>query len=105
MPSTVPSTVVRKPERNPETTAQMPASLPDDGTRQLLLTGVWTLAAGVAATLLTKFVFGGIGPQGPHTNSGWLALIAAMMCLPFGSMVTLLGVAKWLRKRRLYRQD
>jgi hypothetical protein len=26
-----------------------------------------------------------------------------MMCLPFGSMLTLLGAAKWLRNRRLAR--
>jgi hypothetical protein len=26
-----------------------------------------------------------------------------MMCLPFGSMLTLLGAAKWLRNRRLTR--
>ncbi len=41
--------------------------------------------------------------HGPHTNSGWLALLLAMMCLPFGSMLTLLGAAKWLRNRRLAR--
>jgi hypothetical protein len=27
--------------------------------------------------------------------------LLAMMCLPFGSMLTLLGAAKWLRNRRL----
>jgi hypothetical protein len=26
-----------------------------------------------------------------------------MMCLPFGTMLTLLGAAKWLRNRRLAR--
>jgi hypothetical protein len=29
--------------------------------------------------------------------------LLAMMCLPFGSMLTLLGAAKWLRNRRLAR--
>lgn len=75
----------------------------DDGTRQLLRCGLWTLAAGILAALLTKTVFGGIGEQGPHTNSGWLALIVAMMCLPFGFMLTLLGAAKWLRNYRARR--
>jgi putative exporter of polyketide antibiotics len=72
-----------------------------DGTRQLLQSGAGTLAAGIFAAALTQFVLGGIGPQGPHTNSGWLALIVAMMCLPFGFLLSLLGVAKWFRNRRL----
>ena len=63
------------------------------------------LAVGVAAALLTKTVFGGIGEHGPHTNSGWLALIAAMMCLPFGLMLTVLGSAKWLRNRRIAKAE
>jgi len=62
------------------------------------------LAAGMAAALLTATVFGGIGRQGPHTNAGWLLLIVAMMCLPFGLMLFALGAAKWLRNRRLERQ-
>jgi len=33
------------------------------------------------------------------TNSGWFALIVALMCLPFGLMLLTLGVAKWLRNR------
>ena len=70
-----------------------------DGTRELLRWGCWTLAAGVLAALLTRTAFGGIGEQGPHTNSGWLSLIVAMMCLPFGFMLTALGGAKWLRNR------
>lgn len=77
--------------------------LPDDGTRALLNGGLWTLTAGAISAALTKTVFGGIGPQGPHTNLGWIGLIVAMMCLPFGSMLTLLGAAKWLRRRRLRR--
>jgi drug/metabolite transporter (DMT)-like permease len=77
--------------------------MPDDGTRQLLRAGIWILVVGGLAALLTATVFGGIGMHGPHTNSGWLALLLAMMCLPFGSMLTLLGAAKWLRNRRLAR--
>ncbi len=77
-----------------------PAEKPDDGTSQLLRWGSWTLAAGAFSAILAKTVFGGIGEQGPHTNGGWLALIVAMMCLPFGCMLFLLGAAKWLRNRR-----
>jgi hypothetical protein len=76
----------------------------DDGTRQLLRAGAWTLLVGIFAALLTKTVFGGIGPQGPHTNSGWLSLLVAMMCLPFGFLMFLLGAAKWLRNWRISKQ-
>src|ERR1700744_1173266 len=72
-----------------------------DGTRQLLQSGAGTLATGILAAALAQFVFGGIGRQGPHTNSGWLALIVALMCLPFGFLLSLLGLAKWLRNQRL----
>jgi hypothetical protein len=72
----------------------------DDGTRYLLRAGLWSLAIGVICAVLTETVFGGIHQHGPHTNAGWLALVAAMMCLPLGSMLSLLGLAKWLRKRR-----
>lgn len=73
----------------------------DDGTRQLLQAGISILAVGALAALMTVTVFGGIGEHGPHTNSGWLTLLLAMMCLPFGTMLTLLGTAKWLRGRRM----
>lgn len=71
----------------------------DDGTRQLLQGGIGTLAVGVFAAVLAAAVFGGIGPQGPHTNPGWIALIIAMMCVPFGALALALGIAKWLRNR------
>jgi len=73
----------------------------DDGTLALLRTGIWILIAGVAAALLAATVFGGISRQGPHTNAGWLSLMVAMMCLPFGLMLFALGFAKWLRNRRI----
>jgi hypothetical protein len=76
----------------------------DDGTRTLLRTGIWTLAAGAVAALLAATVFGGISRQGPHTNAGWLSLMVAMACLPFGLMLFGLGFAKWLRNRRPHRQ-
>lgn len=59
------------------------------------------LLAGILAALLTATVFGGISRQGPHTNTGWLSLMVAMMCLPFGLMLFALGAAKWFRNRRL----
>ncbi len=75
--------------------------MPADGTTALLKGGLGTLSAGIVSALATKFLFGGISQHGPHTNAGWLLLIVAMMCLPFGTMLTLLGGAKWLRNRRL----
>lgn len=73
----------------------------NDGTRQLLQTGLWTLAVGVVAALLTSTVFGGISRQGPHSNSGWISLLIALMCVPFGTMAFTLGAAKWFRNRRI----
>jgi putative exporter of polyketide antibiotics len=90
------------PEQQPLAQADESALFPPgegDGTRQLLQSGLATLGAGILAAALAQFVFGGIGPQGPHTNSGWLALIVAMMCVPFGFLLSLLGFAKWLRNR------
>ena len=88
-------------EAKPRLVNGIAKGMPDDGTVQLLRAGIWILVVGGLAALLTATVFGGIGIHGPHTNSGWLALLLAMMCLPFGSMLTLLGAAKWLRNRRL----
>jgi uncharacterized membrane protein YeaQ/YmgE (transglycosylase-associated protein family) len=81
------------------------APLPDDGTRPLLQGAFWTLLIGILAALATRFLFGGIGIHGPHTNAGWISLIVAMMCLPFGCMLLLLGGAKYLRNRRLARKN
>jgi len=66
----------------------------------LMRSGGGAIATGLLCALLTKTVFGGITPQGPHTNAGWLSLIITLMCLPFGSMLFALGAAKWFRKRR-----
>jgi drug/metabolite transporter (DMT)-like permease len=79
--------------------------LPDDGTRTLLQGALWTLLVGLLAAAATRFLFGGIGIHGPHTNGGWLSLIVAMMCLPFGCMLLALGAAKYLRNRRLARRN
>ena len=69
-------------------------------TRQLLRTGLGIFATGAVAALLTLTVFGGIGRQGPHTNSGWLALMVAMGCLPTGTLSLLLGLSKAIGDRR-----
>ncbi len=85
----------------PEKLERPGSAIPDDGTAQLLRAGAWILLVGALAALVTATLLGGIGIHGPHTNSGWLTLLLAMMCLPFGTMLTLLGAAKWLRNRRL----
>lgn len=77
---------------------------PDDGTRQLLQWGGSIVATGVLATILLETALGGFSRTGASTNGGWLALIVALMCLPFGSMLLGLGIAKWFRNRRLARQ-
>ncbi|WP_263368432.1 hypothetical protein [Edaphobacter bradus] len=63
-------------------------------TRKLLRTGLAIFGTGVLAALLTATLFGGIGRQGPHTNSGWLALILAMGCLPTGFLTLILAFMK-----------
>ena len=89
----------------------MPANSPNpspipsnDGARQLLQWGASILGAGLLAEMLLETVLGGFSPTGAHTNSGWLALIVALMCIPFGSLLTALGVAKALRNRILARK-
>jgi hypothetical protein len=79
-------------------------ALPDDGTRQLLRSGSLIVAVGLVAAFLLMEVLGGVGVEGAHSNAGWLALITSAMCLPFGGMLTLLGAAKWLRRRSISRK-
>ncbi len=69
-------------------------------TRKLLTTGSAISIVGVISSLLAFTVFGGIGRQGPHTNSGWLALMLAMGCLPTGLLTLLLAVAKLIGDRK-----
>jgi hypothetical protein len=76
----------------------------NDGTRQLLQGGASIVGTGLLAGLLLVTVLGGFSPTGAHTNSGWLALIVTLMCLPFGSLLLALGVAKWLRNRAIARR-
>lgn len=77
----------------------------DDGTRQLLQWGGSTVGTGVLAILLLETLFGGMSATGASTNAGWLALIVALMCIPFGLLLLTLGVAKWLRNRRIARSQ
>jgi hypothetical protein len=77
---------------------------PADGTRQLLQWGSSIVGVGLLAALLLETIFGGFGPTGASTNTGWFALIIALMCLPFGGLLFALGLAKWLRNRRLQRR-
>jgi len=42
-------------------------------------------------------------PTGASTNTGWFALIVALMCIPFGGLLLSLGIAKWFRRRSLSR--
>ncbi len=70
-----------------------------DGTRELLVAGGLILLCGLLAFLLLVTVLGGINADGAHSNAGWLALIVAAMCVPFGLMLAALGAAKWLGKR------
>jgi uncharacterized membrane protein YidH (DUF202 family) len=75
----------------------------DDGTRQLLQWGGSMVAAGLVAAGLLETLLGGFSRTGASTNTGWFALILALMCIPFGGLLLTLGVAKWLRNRRIAR--
>jgi hypothetical protein len=69
-------------------------------TRQLLRTGLAIFLSGAIAALLAATAFGGIGRQGPHSNSGWLALMIAMGCLPTGTLTLALAIAKLIGERK-----
>jgi hypothetical protein len=84
----------------PPTTEKNRQAPPADGTRQLLQWGGSMVATGLLCVLLLVTVFGGYSRLGASTNAGWFALIVALMCLPFGGLLLLLGFAKWLRNYR-----
>lgn len=69
-------------------------------TRQLLRTGISIFATGVIAAALMLTVFGGVNMHGPHTNSGWLALIVALGCVPTGILTLALACAKLIGDRK-----
>jgi hypothetical protein len=77
---------------------------PNGVARQLLQWGASTLGAGVLAAVLLETLLGGFSPTGAHTNTGWFALIVALMCIPFGGLLTALGAAKALRNRKIARK-
>ena len=85
-------------QRIPTSTRPVPTG---DGTRQLLQWGSSMVAAGLLAAVLLETMLGGFSPTGASTNSGWFALIVALMCIPFGGLLLTLGVAKWLRNRAI----
>ena len=87
----------------PPTNEKNRQSPPDDGTRQLLQWGGSMVGAGLYCVLLLVTVLGGYSRVGASTNAGWFALIVALMCIPFGGLLLALGVAKWLRNRRIAR--
>jgi len=76
---------------------------PQDGTRQLLQWGTTILGTGLVAVVLLQNFLGGFSPTGASTNTGWFALIVALMCIPFGGLLVVLGAAKWLRNRQMAR--
>jgi len=90
-------------QRTPDTTR--PPVPVNDGTRQLLQWGSSIVGSGLLAAVLLEVFLGGFSPTGASTNGGWFALIVALMCLPFGGLLLILGVAKWLRNRSLHRRD
>jgi len=69
-------------------------------TRQLFRIGVFLFLSGVVAAVWALTLGGGISRQGPHSNSGWLALMVAMGCLPLGTLALALALAKLVGKRR-----
>ena len=88
-------------ERIPDSAKRIAS--PNDGTRQLLQWGSSMVGAGVVAAILLQTFLGGFGPTGASTNTGWFALIVALMCVPFGGLLLTLGIAKWFRNRSLQR--
>jgi hypothetical protein len=89
---------------SPEPRLVRNSQMPDDGTRQLLQWGGSMVGAGVLSALLLQTMLGGYSPTGASTNTGWFALIVALMCIPFGGLLLALGIAKWLRNRSLARR-
>jgi hypothetical protein len=90
-----------RPPQNPSFPRANPTQ---DGTRQLLQWGGSMVGVGLLSVLLLMTVLGGFTTTGARTNTGWFALIVALMCLPFGGLLLTLGIAKWLRNRNLGRR-
>ena len=69
-------------------------------TRKLFRAGLALFVSGATAAVLALTVCGGMGHQGPRTNSGWLALMIAMACLPLGTLTLALAIAKLVGERK-----
>jgi len=69
-------------------------------TQKLLRTGSAILSTGIVAAFLAVTLFGGVGREGPHSNSGWLALMVSMACLPTGSLILILALTKLFSDHR-----
>jgi hypothetical protein len=63
------------------------------------------VGAGILSCALLETALGGFSPTGASTDAGWFALIVALMCLPFGSLLLALGVAKWMRNRSIAKRN
>ena len=94
---------IQQPAEQPVRQPAKRAMQVNDGTRQLLQWGSSMLGMGVLAAILLQTLLGGFSPTGASTNTGWFALILALMCIPFGGLLLTLGVAKWLRNRAIQR--
>jgi hypothetical protein len=86
-----------------ERDAQHIALNAEDGTLHLLRSGFLISGVAVLCLCLTLWTLGGISADGPQTQAGWLTLLIALMCMPFGLLLLLLGGAKWLRNHGLSR--
>jgi hypothetical protein len=86
---------------NPNSSHPAKARFPDDGTRQLLQWGGSMLGAGILAAVLLETVLGGFSPTGASTNTGWFALIVALMCIPFGGLLRRLAQPRLCATGRL----
>ena len=69
-------------------------------TRTLLRSGIGILSTGIISVVLMFTLFGGVSPEGPHTDAGWLALVLALGCLPTGLITLALAIAKVFGDRR-----
>jgi len=57
------------------------------------------VGTGIVCVVLLETLFGGYSRNGASSNAGWFVLIVALMCIPFGTMLLALGIAKWLKNR------
>lgn len=85
---------------DPPTQTNQPSQATPQDAIALLKSGATILLVGILSAASIYLFFGGVTHQGPHTNAGWMALMVAMMCLPFGLMLFTLGAAKYFRHKK-----